>query len=201
VNVKDEAVVEAIARALFRAHDDAVCAGSEPGHDFDAMAQSEYMGRPVIDGWRAAARAAIDLGARPRSTAPERLAELLGSDSTNFLGTGLTMREVMKLHDAEKLSSSWSLQQREERRRRLDAVMRLSVELARVRETTGFSTRLAEMAIESVIEGDWKMVEEWADHLAFSDEGEDQRQKYGTIYAIFRELLLQVLRAGKGVPA
>lgn len=125
----------------------------------------------------------------------ERLAELLGSDSTNFLGTGLTMREFMQLGNAEKLTASWTLQPREERKRRLAAVMRLSVELARVRETTEFSTRLAEQAIEAVIEGDWKMVEEWADHFTFDEEGEELRQKHAPIFLTFRELLLQALRA------
>jgi hypothetical protein len=125
----------------------------------------------------------------------ERLAELLGPDSTNFLGTGLTMREFMQLGQAEKLSASWSLQPLEERKRRLGAVMRLSVELTRVRETTESSTRLAELAIESVIEGDWKMVEEWADHFAFADEREELRQRCAPVFVTFRELLLQALRA------
>lgn len=131
----------------------------------------------------------------------DRLAELLGSDSTNFLGTGLTMREFVQLGNAEKMAASWSNQKREERRRRLDAVMRLSIELARVRETTQFATRLAELAIEAVIEGDWKMVDEWAKHFAFDDEDEDMRQRHASVFAIFRELLLQALRAEKEITA
>lgn len=197
---KDEDAIDAVARSLFRAHDDAVCLGREPSHDFDVMSQSADMGRPVIEGWRAVARTAIALGARPCDVSPrDRLAELI--DSTNFLGTGLTLGEFVRLGNTEKMAASWALQPREERRRRLDAVMRLSVELTRVRETTEFSTRLAELAIESVIEGDWKMVEEWAEHFTFADEGEDLRQKYVAVFAIFRELLLQGLRAEKGVPA
>lgn len=131
----------------------------------------------------------------------ERLAELLGPDSKNFLNTGLTMSEFMQLGHAEKLSASWTLQSREERKRRLGAVMRLSVELARIREITGFSTRLAEQAIEAVIEGDWKSVEEWADHFTFDEEGEELRQKCVPIFNAFRELLLQALRAAKELPA
>lgn len=129
-----------------------------------------------------------------------RLAELLGTDSTNFLGSGLTMSDFMKLGHAEKLAASWTLQSREERKRRLTAVMRLSVELARVREVTGFSTRLAESAIEAVIEGDWKMVEEWAGHFTFDDEREELRREYAPVYLTFSELLHQVLRA-KDLPA
>jgi hypothetical protein len=194
--------IDAIARALFRAHDDAVCVGREPPHDFDVMAECDYNGRPVIEGWRAAARTAIAMGARPRREDQRaRLQELLGPDSTNFLGTGLTMREVMELHSAMKLSRSWALQPREEQRRRLGAVVRLSVELDRIRQTESFATRLAEMAIEAVIEGDWKMVEEWAEHFAFGDERDEVRIRGSEIYAMFRELLLQALRAGKGSPA
>ena len=129
-----------------------------------------------------------------------RLAELLGTDSTNFLGTGLTMREFMQLGHAEKLATAWCIQPREEQRRRLRAVIQLSIELGRLRETTNFATRLAELAIESVIEGDWKMVEEWADHFTFGDETEELRQTSAPIFAVFRELLLQALRAEKELP-
>jgi hypothetical protein len=111
------------------------------------------------------------------------------------------MREFMRLHDAEKLSRSWSLQPREEQRRRLTAVVRLSADLERIRQTESFATRLAEMAIESVIEGDWKMVEEWAEHFAFEGERDEVRIHGSTIYVTFRELLLQALRVGKEGPA
>ena len=36
----------------------------------------------------------------------ERFAELLGLDSKNFLGTGLTLNEFMQLHRAEQLAAS-----------------------------------------------------------------------------------------------
>jgi hypothetical protein len=138
---------------------------------------------------------------KPKKDGRARLVELLGSDSTNFLGTGLTMREFMKLAEAEKLTASWAIQPREERKRRLHAVMQLSVELARIRETTEFSTRLAENAIESVIEGDWKMVEEWAEHFTFDVEGEQLRARFAPVFAVFHELLLQTLRTAKDLPA
>lgn len=124
----------------------------------------------------------------------ERLAELVDVDSTNFLGTGLTLREFTRLHNAERLATSWALQSQEEKKRRRTAVIQLAIELGRVRETEMFSTRLAELAIESVIEGDWTMVEEWAEHFAFNEESADLRARYAPTFAIFRELLLQVLR-------
>lgn len=132
----------------------------------------------------------------------DRLAELLGTDSTNYLGTGLTMREFMQLGHAEKLAASWCLQQPGEQKRRRHAVIQLSIELGRIRETTDFATRLAELAIESVIEGDWKMVEEWAEHFTFDDEKDksDVRETYAPVFAVFRELLLQTLRTDKEPP-
>jgi hypothetical protein len=135
-----------------------------------------------------------------KKDARSRLAELLGTDSTNFLGTGMTMREFLLLGHAEKLTASWAIQPREERKRRLGAVMQLSVELTRIQETTAFSTRLAESAIEAVIEGDWKQVEEWTAHFTFADENDQIRQQYAPIFTVFRELLLQVLRTEKELP-
>lgn len=135
-----------------------------------------------------------------KKDARARLAELLGPDSTNFLGTGLTMNEFIQLGNAEKMATAWCLQPREEQRRRLRAVIQLSIELGRIRETTNFATRLAELAIESVIEGDWKMVAEWADHFTFGDEAEALRQTSAPTFAVFRELLLQAIRTEKEPP-
>jgi hypothetical protein len=57
-----DAHVDRVARRLYRAFDDA-SEGHEPLHDFDVMAECEYDGQPVIDKWRALARAAIQIGA------------------------------------------------------------------------------------------------------------------------------------------
>lgn len=191
----DLATVDAVASDLFRAHDQVAGVGLQP-RDFDMMTGI------VVESWRAAARTAISLGARPpRGDLRARLAGLMDTNSINYLGTGLTLREFLQLGHAEKIAASWMNQSREERRRRLSAVMRLSVELARIRESTLFATRLAEMAIEAVIEGDWKMVEEWADALRLAEEHESTQQTYEPVFVVFRELLLQALRAEKDVSA
>ena len=78
-----------------------------------------------------------------------RLVELLGADSTNYLGTGLTLREFMQLHDAEKSRRRGACRPPAERKRRRRAVVQLSIELGEICEATKFSTRLAELAIES----------------------------------------------------
>lgn len=140
----------------------------------------------------------------------ERLVELLSPNSKNFLGTGLTFEELSALTTAEKIAASWCLQPRDERKRRRRAVILLSQELGRIEAETIFATRNCELAIESVIEGDWEMVEEWADHFTFAEEfptnvtdetGTSLRDKYAPVFATFRELLLQVLRTDKEPPA
>lgn len=134
----------------------------------------------------------------PKKDNRARLQELLGADSTNFLGTGLTMREFMLLAQAEKLANAWCIQPPDEQKRRRRAVIELSIELGRIRDKEQHGTRLAELAIEAVIEGDWKMVEEWAEHFSFADEHEQIQRSTAPVYAVFRELLLQVLRTEKG---
>lgn len=130
----------------------------------------------------------------------ERLVDLLSPNSRNFLGTGLAFEELMQLVTAEKIAASWCLQPPEERKRRRTIVIQLSQELGRVQEKTGFSTRLAELAIEAVIEGDSKMVQEWADHFSFEGDDSEIRARAAPTYAVFRELLLQALRTEKDLP-
>jgi hypothetical protein len=128
----------------------------------------------------------------------ERFIELLSPESKNFLNTGLSMHEFMQLRQAESLATSWCLQTPEEKKRRLAIVVQLSVELAKIRETTIAATRIAERAIEAVIEGDWKTVQDHADWLK---PGEILEPPHHTLYATFRELLLQALRTEKELPA
>jgi type II secretory pathway component PulL len=98
---------------------------------------------------------------------------------------------VLRDHTAERIYESWFRQDRPERKRRLNFVMELSIELAKIKEQTFFATGLAELGIESVIEGDWNMVKEWADHFTFNDERDEIRLSSAAIYARFSELLQQ----------
>jgi hypothetical protein len=127
----------------------------------------------------------------------EKFVEFFGTTSKNFFGTGVSMEEFLNVNMAEKVAASWFRQERDERKRRLNFVMELSAELAKIKETTLFSTGLAENGIESVIEGDWKMVKEWADHFSFEEDYGNAAQQaiirdsHASVYARFRELLQQ----------
>lgn len=128
----------------------------------------------------------------------EKYLDFFGTKSKNFLGTGLTLEEFMQLHTAEKVQESWFRQERDERKRRLGFVMELSVELVKIKEQIMFCTALAESAIEAIIEGDWRMVKDWADHLSFEDERIEIHASSAHVYAKFRELLMQAYNTRPG---
>lgn len=109
--------------------------------------------------------------------------------------------DLLREHTFERICESWFNQQRDERKRRLHFVMELSIELAKIKEKMTFSTGLAELGIESVIEGDWKMVKEWADHFSFNEEREEIRLSCADTFARFRELLQHAWETRPGTMA
>lgn len=122
----------------------------------------------------------------------EKFIEMFSPTSKNFMGTGLTLQEFMQLGMAEKVADAWFRQEQDERHRRFDFLISLCVEFDRIRNVTPFALGLAKGAIEALIDGDWKMVKEWAGHFTFSEEREEVRQRYGELYARFAALLMQV---------
>lgn len=111
------------------------------------------------------------------------LAALLDPD--NFMGTGQTQAEFLAQGMIEVWHRSFSNQNRQEKKRRLKYLVRLSAELEHIREQTNQSTGLAEGILEDVIEGDWKMVKVMAEHFTFEDEHPEMRDRYAPIYAKF----------------
>jgi len=89
------------------------------------------------------------------------------------------MLELARIGRAERLLQSYVLVSREEQKARLQTVIALSVELTKVLQETIFATGLAEMAIERVIEGDWRGAEEYLTVLTFEEEIVDARLEPG----------------------
>jgi len=92
---------------------------------------------------------------------------------------------TFKDYQRKKLEKSWCLQNREERKARREAVIELSVELARIRSVSIFSTAFGEALIESIIEGDWEYALEYAKDLRFTHERDDIRATYAPLWATF----------------
>lgn len=86
----------------------------------------------------------------------------------------------------EVISRSWCVVDKEERARRLRTVIALSVELDVIRSKDRFSTAFGEMAIEAIIQGDWREVDQVAGFLTFESEGEETVAKYGPLWEQFR---------------
>jgi len=128
----------------------------------------------------------------------EKFIELLSPDSKNFLGTGLTLEEFMRLHMAEKVQVSWFNVDRDERMRRLDLVMELCVELKNIEKQTNFSTAICRMAISALIEGDHKDLRRYAEDFTFLHEGDDLRERFAPIFKRFSELLMAAYNTRPG---
>jgi hypothetical protein len=119
----------------------------------------------------------------------DKAKEYLDPKSKNFMGTGLTLEKMMQVGLAQSIERAFFRQRKEEKKRRLDFIMRLSVELVKIREHTNFATGICEMAIEDVIEGDWKGVEMWAGHFDFAGECKEMQEQYIPIFAAFQQIL------------
>jgi hypothetical protein len=120
----------------------------------------------------------------------DKAKEYLDPKSKNFMGTGLTLEKMMQVGLAQSIERAFFRQRKEEKKRRLEYIINLSYELLRIRKHTNFATGLCEIAIENVIEGDWKGVEMWAAHFEFAEEQKELREEYAPLFNAFRRLLL-----------
>lgn len=98
------------------------------------------------------------------------------------------MMEKYGEHRLEVISRAWCVVDKWERNHRLRTVVALSVELEKVRSVDRFSSAFGEMAIEAVIQGDWREVDQVAEFLTFESEGETTAQKYGPLWEDFRTI-------------
>jgi hypothetical protein len=89
-------------------------------------------------------------------------------------------------HRLEVISRAWCMAEKWERTHRLRTVIALSTELEAVRTKERFSSAFGEMAIEAVIQGDWREVDQVAEFLTFESEGSETAAKYGPLWEKFR---------------
>jgi hypothetical protein len=99
------------------------------------------------------------------------------------------LREILQRASAEKLQKTFFLASREERKGRLRAIMRLSVELERVKAETMFATALGEEVIEEIIEGDWEDALKLATEIGIEDEKWRRRTGQAPRWAVFVEIV------------
>jgi hypothetical protein len=129
---------------------------------------------------------------------PQQLHEMLDINGPNFMGTGLSLPELLASGRLQAFMNSLGEQSRDERHRRLKYLVLLGAELAKIRETETFATGLAEMAIEDLIKGDWAGVRSLADGFRFTDEHPSISSRYAPLYARFAELLDEAFATRSG---
>ena len=104
-----------------------------------------------------------------------------------------------------RIAQSWCLQDRDEKKHRLDTVIEMSVELRRIEQIDRFATALGRSVIEAIIEGDWKTVNMMTEHLTFADEDPAIQERYNPLWEGFRALATvasaETKRRSKGQPA
>lgn len=139
-----------------------------------------------------------DARRRKRGELPKsRLHDMLDPSSSDFMGTGMSMQEFMMVGEVERLTASYWRQDREEKSRRRDAMVALTVEYIKITAQTIQATLFAREAIVGIVNGDWRDVKTCRDMLTFEGEDVGHRDVYAPIFARFVELLDEVLA---GVP-
>jgi hypothetical protein len=96
---------------------------------------------------------------------------------------------ILAQHLDSELSRSWSFADRGERRRRLNFVIQLSVELDAIRKVSVFCCRLGESAIEAIILGDRVLALDCCEHFTFVEEGNETRERYAPLWSNFVRIL------------
>lgn len=134
----------------------------------------------------------------------------MGPDTDGLLMTDEKIHpEVQRFLDAmrakytdlelERIDRSWGIQTRETCKRRLEAVIQLSIELGKIREIDPFATRFGSAAIEELIKGDLMAVLRLAGDMDFKDEREDLQARYGPIWAKFRDMALAAAQPDEAI--
>ena len=99
----------------------------------------------------------------------------------------------------ERLDRSWTVQEKSTRKRRLEAIIQLSIELGKIREIDKFGTTFGAVVIEKLIEGDLKEARQYASDMNFEGEGEELRDRYVPIWAKFKEMALAAAQTDEGI--
>ena len=100
----------------------------------------------------------------------DKLDDFLDPKGDNFLGTGLSVQDLMFEGRLKTIENSFPTLMGPEKKHRLHIILSLSAELQRIKKINMFGTASGEMAVESVINGDWTDVKMWAESLKFKEE-------------------------------
>lgn len=125
------------------------------------------------------------------------LHHMLNPNSSDFMGSGMTVQEFMMAGELERIQNAYWRQPREEKDRRRNAIVELAIEYSKIVQQTRQATMWAREAIVEVLEGNWKEVKVCRDMLTFEGDFVGLQAVHGPIFARFVQMLDDVLA---GVP-
>jgi len=96
------------------------------------------------------------------------------------------MMAMFEERQLEEIMNSWCLADKAARKHRLRTIIALAIELEAIKKVSIFSTSFGEMAIEAVIQGDWKELEEVVGYQTFNAEHPDIQAKFAPLWERFR---------------
>jgi hypothetical protein len=96
------------------------------------------------------------------------------------------LMEMFEERQLEEILRSWCLADKATRKHRLKTIIALSVELEEIKKVNIFSTLFGEMAIEAVIQGDWRELEEVVGYQTFKTEHPETQAEFAPLWEKFR---------------
>jgi hypothetical protein len=98
------------------------------------------------------------------------------------------MQKMMETFDQQRLQQvlkSWYLQDKPEKRARMQAVLELAAELHKIQTVSRFSSMFGELVIERIIEGSWPEALRMVAHLRFKEDRDEIRDVYVPLWENF----------------
>lgn len=126
--------------------------------------------------------------------AKEKLEEYMDTEGDNFMGTGMSLKDLMTFGKAKEIERSYVIADRDEQERRLTAVIELSVVLGEIlARGEVFGTAILRSNIDDAISGDWDSILTWVEYHETGDGGRSHAKTrcpslYANFYAILRRL-------------
>jgi hypothetical protein len=95
------------------------------------------------------------------------------------------MMETFEQQRLQQVLKSWYLQDKPEKKARMQAVLELAAELHKIKAVSNFSSMFGELVIERIIEGNWSEALGLVRHLRFKEERDETQAKYAPLWENF----------------
>lgn len=109
-----------------------------------------------------------------------------------------SLMENYEQHQIEMINQSWYFADKETRAHRLHTIIALVLELENIKKVNKFSCNFGLMAIEAVIQGDWKELENIVEFQKFEGESKEIQENIAPLWETFRLIALTAIAQANG---